>query len=86
MKSKISKAAALLGSVKSEAKAASSRENGKKGGRPIWEMLQPGDFICRGDEFRQTTGGVWRPIFNSWVGTLIGSPNCYRRKVFRNKK
>ena len=32
--SDISKAAAALGSIKTEKKAASSRENGKKGGRP----------------------------------------------------
>lgn len=31
---KVSSAAAILGSIKSEKKAISSRENGKKGGRP----------------------------------------------------
>ena len=37
--SDIKKAAALLGGVKTEKKAASSRENGKKGGRPKVEKL-----------------------------------------------
>ena len=34
MENKIKNAAALLGSIKSPRKAAASRENGKKGGRP----------------------------------------------------
>ena len=35
MKNEISKAAAALGSIKTAKKAASSRENGKLGGRPV---------------------------------------------------
>ena len=34
MTNKISKAASLLGKIKSEKKAAAARKNGKKGGRP----------------------------------------------------
>jgi hypothetical protein len=34
MKNKIQEAASALGSIKSDKKTASSRENGKKGGRP----------------------------------------------------
>jgi hypothetical protein len=86
VKSKISKAAALMGSVKSDAKAKAARENGKKGGRPRWEMVQPGDKVQRGDEFLQTTGEPWRPVFNAWVGDTVAYPNCYRRKVFGGKK
>lgn len=54
MKNNINKAAALMGSVKSEAKAAAARENGKKGGRPITKITtkQPvGGGIGSGDTF-----------------------------------
>ena len=45
----VSKAASLLGSIRTEKKAASSRENGKKGGRPkLTTTFQKGSgvYIC----------------------------------------
>jgi hypothetical protein len=47
MKNNISTAAALMGSAKTEAKAAAARENGKKGGRPGYQ-LHEGILVQRG--------------------------------------
>lgn len=47
MKSEISKAAAAMGRVKSPAKSAAARENGKKGGRPR-EIFKAGN-MCLSD-------------------------------------
>jgi len=43
MNEKISNAAKVLGSMKSERKARSSRENGRLGGRPVKERKEVAD-------------------------------------------
>jgi hypothetical protein len=43
MQSDASKAAAILGSIKSNKKAKASRENGKKGGRPKFKITVEDD-------------------------------------------
>lgn len=51
----ISAAAALLGRVKSERKAAASRENGKRGGRPKITNRQI-------ERFAEKTVAAWREL------------------------
>ena len=68
-KNDIKKAAAMLGRIKTDKKAASSRENGKKGGRPCNHCAGDGgasDYdrkrYCPGDECAScgcTLGDDW---------------------------
>ena len=73
----ISAAAAALGRIKSPAKAAASRENGKKGGRPVIDiepllaMIQNEGDLCRADYYRSQYPSEWRKArrldrLNTW--------------------
>lgn len=52
--SNTSKAAALLGSITTESKAAAARNNGKRGGRPLTLTGGRAGFVCAIDEAFRT--------------------------------
>lgn len=93
----LNKAASILGSVKSPKKAASSRANGKKGGRPSqqeasrkngakkkYRYLDIGEPIAPGDEFMNPLGD-W--VKSEFPGMIVGYHNTkkYRRLIFQSR-